>query len=180
MTLFSHLKRFGAAKKGVAAIEFAILAPMMVFLMFASVDLLNMLETNRRVQNVAASVADVVSRDTEISNSEITGLWSAVGILMYPDSGATVNVRVTSVRIVSSTDARVVWSEGRGMTARTANSQIISFLPEQMRVASTSVIIAETSYDYTTPLGFLVPGAMTMTHNAFRRSRLVDPIPRVS
>ncbi len=180
MMLLRTLRRFAAAKRGVAAIEFAILAPMMVFLMFASVDLLNMLETNKRVQNVAASVADVVARDTEVSNSEISGLWSAIGVLMYPDNGSGVNIRITSVRINSATDARVVWSEGRGMSARTNNSQVASFLPSQMRVAGTSVIIAETTYGYRTPLGFLMSGPVTMSHNAFRRSRLVDPIPRVS
>ena len=50
---------------------------MMIFLLFGSVDLIDVLGANKRAQNAAASLADVVARDTEISNAEIAGLWAA-------------------------------------------------------------------------------------------------------
>ena len=81
---FLRLRRFGAAKRGLAAIEFAIILPMMVFLLLGSVDLLDALSVNRRAENVAASLADVIARDTAVSNAEMTGIWSAVNLLMYP------------------------------------------------------------------------------------------------
>ena len=115
---------FATAKKGSAALEFAIIAPMMIFLLFGSVDLLDMLNTNKRVQNAASSVADVVARDTEVTNDEVAGFWAALDVLMFPDDGATVNMRVTSVTIVNASTARVVWSEGHGMGARVANSTV--------------------------------------------------------
>jgi hypothetical protein len=43
----------------------------------------------------------------------------------------------------------------------------------------TSVIMAESSYPYESPLGFVIDGTMDLEHVAYRRSRLVDPIPRV-
>ena len=108
-----HLRRFARAQKGLAAVEFALIAPMMVFLLFGAVDLIDALGANRNAQNVAASLADVVARDTEISNSEMTGIWAAADILMFPESAATMDIRVTSVMIESATVARVVWSEGQ-------------------------------------------------------------------
>jgi Flp pilus assembly protein TadG len=178
MMMLRLLRRFAKANKGLAALEFAILAPMMIFLLFGSVDLLDVLGANKRSQNVAASLADVVARDTEITNSEVTGLWAALDVLMFPDDGAGMQVRVSSVSITSATQARVVWSEGHGMTARTANSTVS--LPAQMMTAGTSVIMTETVYPYETPLGFLRTGAMNLSHTAYRRSRLVDPIPRLN
>lgn len=178
MKLKLRLRRFGRAKKGLAAVEFAIIAPMMIFLLFGSVDLIDVLGANTRAQNVAASLADVVARDTEVSNAEIAGLWDAIGVLMYPDGGTDVKVRISSVRIVNATTAQVVWSEGHGMTARTANSTVT--LPPAMMTPGTSVIMAEADYAYSSPLGFLMAGPVNMHHDAYRRSRLVDPIPRVS
>lgn len=177
MKLTRRLRRFGAAKKGLAALEFAIIAPMMIFLLFGSVDLLDMLNVDRRTQNAAASLADIVARDDGVSNQEIQGLWDALDVLMFPDDGATMEVRITSVSIISATNARVVWSEGHGMTPRTANSTVT--LPAAMMTPGTSIIMAETSYDYDSPLGFLIESRVTLEHNAYRRSRLVDPIPRV-
>jgi len=178
MKLARRLHRFAAARKGSAALEFAIIAPMMIFLLFGSVDLLDALSANKRLQNAASSVADVVARDTEVSNAEITGLWAALDILMFPDNGANVNLRVSSVSVQNATTARVVWSEARGMSPRVANSTVT--LPAAMMTPGTSVIMTETTYSYASPLGFLLPGPVTIRHDAYRRSRLVDPIPRVA
>lgn len=178
MRLAQRFRRFVVAKKGSAALEFAIIAPMMIFLLFGSVDLLDMLNANKRLQNAASSIADVVARDTEVSNTEVSGLWAAIDVLMFPDDGAAVNMRVTSITIQSSSSARVVWSEGRGMAARVVNSSVT--LPPAMMNTGTSVIMTETTYSYTAPLGFLLVGPVTMSHDAYRRSRLVDPIPRVT
>jgi Flp pilus assembly protein TadG len=114
MTFMQRIRSFARATGGLAALEFAILAPMMVFLLFGSVELIDMLAVNRRVQNVAASLADVVSRDTEVTNSEMSGLWSATDTLMYPEPDTGIQIRVTSILIEDASTARVVWSEGRG------------------------------------------------------------------
>lgn len=178
MTRLQRLYRFARDQKGLAALEFALLVPMMVLLLFGSIDLLDTMGANARAQNVAASLADVVARDTEVSNAEVSGLWSAIDTLMYPDGGATMQIRVSSVSIINASTARVIWSEGRGMTARTANSTIT--LPPAMMNPGTSVVVAESVYVHTPPVGLLFASNVSMRHDAYRRSRLVDPIPRVS
>ncbi|MBI3438745.1 MAG: pilus assembly protein [Proteobacteria bacterium] len=175
---FLDFRRFGAARSGLAALEFAIILPMMVFLLLGSVDLLDALSVNRRAENVAASLADVVARDTAVSNSEMSGIWSALTLLMYPGTDATMSERVTSINITSATNAVVVWSEAQhGISPLAANSTVT--LPAQMMVAGTSVIRADTVYHYQSPLNFLYSGTIDFPHTVYRRSRLVDPIPRV-
>lgn len=180
MRLLSRLRAFARATKGLAAVEFALLAPMMVFVLFASVDLLDALGANRRSQNVSASLADVVARDTEVSNNEISGMWAAANILMFPDDGANMDLRITSIMIDSATSAHVVWSErhNNGFSSLSAGSSIT--LPSAMMTPGTSIIMADSRFNYTPPLGFLFGDGIPLTHTAYRRSRLVDPIPRVS
>jgi Flp pilus assembly protein TadG len=176
MMLLQRFRRFGAAKKGSAAVEFAIIAPMMIFLLFGSVDLLDALNINKRVQNATASIADVAARDTEVSTTEVDNLWAALDVLMFPTDGDAVQIRISSVRIASTSSATVVWSRGHGgMAARNNNSTVA--LPAAMMTAGTSIIMTETKYEYSSPLGFLMPGPVTLSHVAYRRSRLVDPIP---
>lgn len=179
MSFMSRLRRFAREHGGHAALEFAILAPMMIFLLFGSVDLLDMLQANRRVQNAAASLADVVARDTEVSDDEIAGLWEALDVLMFPNASTGMQVRVTSVNVIDAGTARVVWSEGYGGMSALSVDATVS-LPAAMMQPGTSVIMAETIYPYTSPLGFLIGGAVDFRHEAYRRSRLVDPIPRVA
>jgi Flp pilus assembly protein TadG len=178
--LFSRFRRFGAEKRGVAALEFAIIAPLlMVPLLLGSVDLIDVMGANKRAQNVAASMADIIARDTEVSDAEINGIWDALEILMYPNDPANMEMRVTSVSIVNATTAQVVWSEGHGgMSGRQPGSNVTG-LDSRMMVPGTSIIMAETIYKHEAPLGFLFQNQISMTHTAYRRSRLVDPIPRV-
>lgn len=176
MKLMQRLRRFARATGGLAALEFAIILPMMIFLLFGAIELIDMVIANRRVQNVAASVADVISRDTSVSDDEITGIWRATEVLMYPESVSTLRTRVSSISIIDSSTARVVWSEGNGLVARVENTTVD--LPDQMMVPGTSIIYAETEFDYVPVIGILQTSNMRMIHDAYRRSRLIDPIPR--
>jgi Flp pilus assembly protein TadG len=179
MRLIAQIRAFARANNGLAAVEFALLAPMMVFVLFASVDLLDALNANRRAQNVAASIADVVARDTEVSNSEVNGIWAAANILMFPDDGDEMDLRVSSILIVNATTARIMWSEGHnGYSPRTPNTTIT--LPAAMMTPGSSIIMAEGRYNYDPPLGFLFGDGIPLAHTSYRRSRVVDPIPRVS
>jgi Flp pilus assembly protein TadG len=180
MKLMQTLRRFARENKGVAALEFAIIAPLlMVPLLLGTVDLIDVMGANKRAQNAAASVADVVARDTEISNAELAGMWRALDILMYPNDPGTMEIRITSVSIVNASTAEVVWSEAHGgMTARTTGSTVS--LDSRMMQVGTSIIMVESVYNYDAPLAFLFQNQVHMTHEAYRRSRLVDPIPRVA
>ena len=179
-SLFQRLRRFAREDRGVAALEFAIIAPLlMVPLLLGSVDLIDVMGANKRAQNAAAPLADVVARDTEISNAELTSLWRGLDVLMYPNDPGTMEIRISSISIVNASTARVVWSEGHGgMAARTANSTVS--LDSRMMNVGSSVIMVESVYKYDAPLGFLFQNQVRMTHDAYRRSRLVDPIPRVA
>lgn len=180
MKLMQSLRRFARENKGVAALEFAIIAPLlMVPLLLGSVDLIDVMGANKRAQNAASSLADVVARDTEISNDELSSLWRGLDVLMYPNLAAPMEIRISSISIVNATTARVIWSEGHGgMAARTANSTVS--LDNRMMVVGSSLIMVESTYKYDAPLGFLFQNQVRMTHTAYRRSRLVDPIPRVA
>jgi hypothetical protein len=98
---------------------------------------------------------------------------------MYPNDPSTLDVRISSVSIQDASTATVVWSEGHGgMSARSAGTTVT--LDARMMEPGTSVIMVESVYRYDAPLGFLFQTQVNMTHNAYRRSRLVDPIPRVA
>jgi Flp pilus assembly protein TadG len=198
--LCAPLRRFARAREGLAALEFALIAPMMIVLLLTSMEIINLLQTNRRVENTAASIADVISRDTEVTNSEMTGLWSAIAPLMFPDNVIGLDIRVTSISIDASSRGTAMWSEQCGVVASGAcGGSTFADIPDNSRVAAnqlpavnvpnTSLIRVEIAYDFRPMLGFFTlnnegelgadTGLVVLRQTAFRRSRLVDPIPRV-
>lgn len=178
MKLFpSALRRIVRDRRGLAALEFALMAPMMVLVLFGSVELTELLACNRRAENTSASVADVVSRDTVITNQEMNDLWSAATALMYPNSATPLKIRVSSVQVTNPTTATVLWSDGHnGYVPRGAGSSIS--LPAGMMIPGTSVVVAETSYRYTPPIGVFLKLAVDLGHTEYRRPRVADPVTR--
>lgn len=174
-----HLRRFGRAKKGAAAIEFAIIAPLlMVPLLLGSIDLIDVLGVNSRAQNATASIADVVARDTSVTDEEVAGYSDALQVLMYPNDPNALDIRITSISIVDSSTAIVVWSEGRGTMPALQAGMPITGLDPRIMTPGTSLILAESAYRYDSALQWLFPNGATFRHKAYRRSRVVDPITR--
>lgn len=174
---FSLVRRFADDRRGLAALEFALIAPMMILVLFGSVELTEVLSTNRRAENTAASVADVISRDTVVEDDEVADLWTAASALMYPNSATPLKIRISSVQVESATEATVLWSEGHnGFSARGAGSSMS--LPAGMMVAGTSVVVSETSYVYTPPIGVFLKVGFDLDHIEYRRPRVADPVTR--
>ena len=184
--MFRPLNRFRArlralrrSRKGTAAVEFAIIAPMMISMLFGTVEIVDALGTSQRAENTAASIADVVSRDDAISNSELTDIWEAADALMYPDNPENLQVCISAVMINSENDAEVLWSESnRGCPSPAAGSPVS--LDPGMMTPGSSLIVARTRYTYHSPLGLLFGAAVTMDHSAQRRARIVDPVTRTN
>jgi len=187
--LISALRRFGAAREGLAAVEFALILPMMCLLLLGSVEITSFLQANRRLENASSSLADVMSRDTIVTNDEMTGMWAALEPLMYPNSGDAVDVRITSIQITSDTEAHVVWSEIRGTTySQLEADDPVTTLSANMMVEGTSIIRVEAAMNYQPPIGFFFldnanrlgrdQTSKALSHIAYRRSRLADPIER--
>lgn len=175
--MIAAFRRFSADRRGLAALEFALIAPLMVLVLFGSVELTELLATNRRAENTTASVADVISRDTDVTTAELNDLWTAAATLMYPNSSTPLQMRVSSVQINSSSDARVLWSDGNnGYSPRGVGSAVP--LPAGLMIAGTSVIMTETSYHYVPPIGVFLHVAMDLTHTEYRRPRVADPVTR--
>lgn len=182
------LNRFARARDGLAALEFALVLPMICLLMLGSFELTSFLQANRRLENTASSLADVISRDTEVDDDEMTGIWSALGPLMFPNNSDAVDVRITSIQITADDEAHVVWCETRGSTYSTLEEDDpVTTLSANMMVEGTSIIRVEAAMSYHPPIGFFFLDGhelkrdetdKMLSHIAFRRSRLADPITR--
>jgi len=187
------VRRFAKDESALAALEFALIAPMMLFLLFGAVELTNGLNTAKRVENVSSSLADVVSRDNAVTDEDLDDLWGAIDPLMWPEQTTGFRARITSISIEDADTATVVWSEGHGgYSPRTEGAEVS--LPDAMMVPGSSVIMAEVIYPYDPVLSLVFGegglhsmlnpgsanhGSFNITKSAIRRSRLVDPIPRI-
>lgn len=175
----SVLGRFGRDRSAQAGVEFAIIAPAMLFSLMLSFDLVDLMQANKRVENVSASISDVISRDVIVSDDEMSDVFASINTLFFPTPVRALKVRVTSITVDARGRATVVWSEGRGGFAARAAGATIS-VPAALRVPNRGLVLAETQISYRSPLGILSPGTWSLRQDEYRRPRIADPVMRMS
>lgn len=180
------LKRFAKflkAKDGLAAVEFAFIAPVLVVFMLGSVEISNALECRQKVTSLASSAADLVAQTASVSSSDLANIFNAVTDIMYPFTGTT-SIVITSVASDGNGGGTVAWSKAQNGTALTKGSAVTLSQPI-MSTCNTSasnsctpcaknacsVIMAQISYSYVSPIGKFFVGTVPITDSFFARPR---------
>lgn len=165
------IRRWSGDERGVSAIEFAMLAPVLILFYMGMTEFCQGFMAQKRMGHVSAMVADLIAQEETVTPAAIDDIFDIGGLIMKPFPTATLNQRVSSVSRTSGT-ARVDWSRGDGMTARAVGSTIT--LPADLIEDGESVIVAEVTYDYDSAADYLMPGLTRFSHQYYLRPRTVD------
>jgi len=159
--------------KGVAALEFAMIAPIMVALYLGSVELHHALSADRRVTELAGATADLVAQSSDISG-EMDKIFEAASIYLKPFGVVPLRITVVSICHAKNNLGKVDWSaEYNGGVHTYAHEDPIS-LPlgddgkPVLTIIGSSLILAEVTYNYTSPLGKYVHSAVLADHYYLR------------
>lgn len=104
-----QLARFRDEIKGVAAIEFAFLAPLMLLLYVGTVEISAALSANRKLSRASSTVGDLMTQVECITHNNLDDMVNIIDDIMYPFDN-TVKVTMTGVQ-VSGSNVTVVWSK---------------------------------------------------------------------
>jgi Flp pilus assembly protein TadG len=168
---------FARDRRGVAAVEFALVAPFMVFCYLGVSILASALLVQRRAEHVASSVADLVAQQATTSPGELTDICTVSNTIMQPYSttSTALQLRVSSIQEDAGGNLTVGWSYNcQGTTALTKGSAYTGPVSPYIS-ASQSIIVAEATYVYISPLGTTniswLPGSYTFTNKFYLQPR---------
>ncbi|MES1155085.1 MAG: TadE/TadG family type IV pilus assembly protein, partial [Pseudorhodoplanes sp.] len=172
----ARLTRLFSDQRGVSAVEFAMLLPLMVTLYLGAVEVSQGISIDRKVTLTARTVADLVSQVSTINNAGMTNVLNAASAILSPYDVSKVKVTVSQVKIDASSKATVDWSDTLNGTARAVGSTVT--LPGALTVPNTYLIWGEVQYNYQPVIGYVITGAMTLKDQLFMSPRLSNSIPR--
>jgi Flp pilus assembly protein TadG len=172
------LRRLAGDERGVSAVEFAMLLPLMLTLYLGTVEVSQGIAADRKVTLTARTVADLVAQVSSINNADMTNSLNAASAVIAPFSATNLKVTVTSVTIDSASKATVAWSDTLNGTAHTVGSTVTP--PTALVVPSTSLIWAEVQYTYKPTIGYVISGTLTLKEQIYMRPRLSDSVNRVN
>lgn len=136
-------------RHGIAAVEFALILPLMLILMIGSAETTEGLNYKRKLNQVAIAVADLVAQAESITKNEIADVMYASGLIMSPFSTANVKVIVANIEFNAKGEAKVVWSINEsGGTPWTKGGTPPITIPSGLNNPGTTIIVGKTNGTY--------------------------------
>lgn len=169
--LTRSISTLGRDQRGVAAVEFALLAPLMVMVYFGVAELTEGLMTSRKVSHVASAIGDLAAQSSNSSTTpaQLADIFNVGQQLMQPSitTSATFKLRLSSVTVDASNVPRVDWSQATSGYMALAKGAPVA-LPLAAKTAPTdpdtpfiakgqSVIMAEAHYTFASPVAKYLP-----------------------
>lgn len=168
------MRRFRADRRGVSAIEFALLAPVMIGFYLGLSEFCQGYMAQKRSVHVASAVADLVAQTDVVTTSELDDIFAIGQLIMKPFSSATLTQRVSSVTRDSKGVVRVDWSRGSGMPMRAPQSTVS--VPADLIGNGESAVMAESTYSYSSPVKYILPAATKFNGTFYLRPRRVETV----
>lgn len=158
---------------GVSAVEFAMIAPIIIAIYFGLAEFCQGFMAQKRMGHVSAMVADLVAQEETVATTNLDDFFQIGVLIMKPFPAAPLKQRVSSVTQTANV-ARVVWSRGQGMAGRTRDEVIV--LPPGLISDGESIIVSEATYDYDSPVDYMLPAVTQFSHIYYLRPRTVDAV----
>lgn len=169
-----RLRAFRRDQRGVSAIEFAFIAPVLIIMYFSTAELCQAMLAQRKVAHAASAVGDLVAQVSTTTPAGLSDVYSAASSVLSPYSTASLQIRVTSVVTDANDNATVAWSNNKNWSSLGPGSPVT--LPANLLGANQSVIMSEAKYSYTSPLNFLFSSALNFDQVFYLRPRLTQTV----
>lgn len=175
MNLAGFARRVALDRRGVAAIEFALIFPMLFILHLAGAEALQAYVAQRQVAHIAATMADITAQGRTVTDAQLDDILSASTAMIHPLPSTGLQQRISSISSNSAGVSAVDWTRKRTWTDAKAPAAPSGYL-----LANESVVVVDVIYDYKPTFGVVLPATLRFTRHAYARPRLSTKVERTA
>lgn len=161
-------QKFAQDRSGSAALDFAVLLPIMLTLFIGVVEVTNLLRLDRKVVAAAQTTADLITQQREVSAGQLSDILRAAELVLEPYPIAAHTVGIAAVRFNEDTGApELDWQESKNGGA----------VPDALTMAlnmgdpGEGVVIVRVSYNYSPVFFDFILGSTSIEETSILRPR---------
>lgn len=165
--------------RGAAAVEFALILPVLVLLYAVGFEICQAATVNRKLTDTTVELANLTSQYTKVSKSDIATIMNASSETMTPFSNTALTLVLSEISIDNSGKASVAWSESYvdGVAFTGTPLTTAPTAPPSFATPNSSYLVVQSAYSYTPVIaGTFVP-TLTLTSHSFMLPRNAGSIP---
>ena len=140
-------RRFIASTRAVAAIEFAIVMPVLALMFFGTFDAGRAIAIYMKIRSATFAIDAITNQYTTVQTSDLQSIAGAAAVILapYPSSTSVLTVTVSQVKITAANTATVSWSYSLGGSARSRGSAVTT--PGTLGTCSTLSVLPDLRRD---------------------------------
>ena len=160
---------------GAAAVEFALVLPLLALIYLGGFEASQAVAANRKVSDTTVELANITSQYATMSAADVSNVLNASAQIMTPYTTTSLKIVLSEVTTDANGVASVTWSQTYQGTARATGSAVA--LPAGLGTPNTSFVMVETSYTYVPTVGAAFFGSVPMSDRIFILPRQSSNIP---
>lgn len=145
-------KRFCSDRRGVAAIEFAFIVPVLLILYFITMEASQAIETSKKVSRIGSMVADLVTQQTTVKKADLDAIMKIGTSTLQPYNRSAPSIIITGIQITDETTPKVqvAWSRKLVGTTYSADAATGSTttVPSTLNIRGTFLVRVESDLAY--------------------------------
>lgn len=171
--IIAHFEQIRDDHRGVAAVEFAMILPLLVMLLFGTFELGQALTVDRRVTQAASSAADLIAQASTIDDNGLQTIMDLADSILSPYDASLLNLEVLSVEADAEGETTVGWSYSKGGGEPHAAGSAYAMSGDLANLISptSSVIVAKATYTYTPLIAKYLAGGVQLEETFYLRPR---------
>lgn len=158
-------RRFLASTRGIAAVEFGIMLPVLVLMFLASIDAGRAIAIYMKVRAATYALDAITNQYTTIEAADMQAILGATSVILQPYSSSPVQVVITQVAISGNGTATVNWSTSLNASALAVGEAVT--VPSSFATPNSYVILGQVSYTYTPLFIYFIKNAITLSDSLF-------------
>lgn len=174
----STLRRFWRDRRGASAVEFALIAPVLIILYCGMAEMTQAMMAQRRLSNITSSIGDLTAQASQTGPTRTADIFNIGAIIMAPFPTAALKMCVASVVSDANGKDTVAWTQASaaGMAECPVKGAVLTDVPTAVLPANKSVILARATYVYNSPIQLVLPRPLTFNRTLYLRPRRVDAV----
>ncbi|WFU09129.1 pilus assembly protein [Rhizobium sp. CB3090] len=146
-TLCAPLRRFARDERGIGAIEFAILFPVLLMLYLGAFELTIALSVEKRASRAAGSIADILTQQSSVSKTVLATMPSVASAIFAPYDTTGLTLKITGIQLDASSNATVAWSWAQDGSKPYSTGSAVT-VPSDIDQPSTFLVRTELAVPY--------------------------------